>query len=73
MSKLKKGENIASEDETIELVIIAAKRIDQLLKGDIDNQNLSKTTLKTLKTLKKVVELIKNAKNNVGTKRQKTE
>ena len=73
MSKLKKGENIASEDETIELVIIAAKRIDQLLKGDIDNQNLSKTTLKTLKMLKKVVELIKNAKNNVGTKRQKTE
>ena len=71
--QLKKEENNANEGGRFESVVVAAKRINQLLKGDIDDLNLSKITLKTLRALKKVLELTKNAKNNVSTERQKTE
>ena len=69
----KKEENSANEDGRFESVIVTAKRINQLLKGDIDNLNLSKITLKTIRKLKKALELTKNAENSDSTERQTTE
>ena len=70
--QLKESKALDSKDSTIDTIIIVARKIAQLLEGDIDSLNLPEIVSKSLKTLKKVVTLIKNAKDNASTNKQKS-
>ena len=72
VQQLKESKALDSKDSTIDTIIIVARKIAQLLEGDIDSLNLPEIVSKSLKTLKKVVTLIKNAKDNASTNKQKS-
>ena len=57
-------EDADSEDGKFDIIITIARKIGQLLEGDIDSLNVSKTIIKMLKTLKALVGLTRHAKNN---------
>ena len=48
-----------SEDGAIDIVLTVAKKISQLLEGDIDSLKLPKIITKSLTTLKAIVGLLK--------------
>ena len=63
-----------SEDGAIDIVLTVAKKISQLLEGDIDSLKLPKIITKSLKTLKAIVGLLKlkDAKDKSNAERKKT-
>ena len=59
------------EDGKLDIIETIAKKLSQLLEGNIDTLGLPSAIGKTLKTLKALVGLIKNAKNDEVGKRKK--
>ena len=70
--ELEAYEKTDSEDGKFDIVATIAKKISQLLEGDIDSLNLPKAIIKTLKTLKALVGLIKYANDKDNVKGEKT-
>ena len=64
-------ENTDNVDGKLDIIVTIARKIGQLLEGDIDSLDLPFAVAKTLKTLKALVDLLKNAKNNDTCKRKK--
>ena len=56
---LSNEEALDNEDGTIDIIITVAKKISQLLEGDIDSLKFPKVIIKFLKTLRAIVGLVK--------------
>ena len=56
------GSGIDREDDTLDIIILAASKLHELLKGDIDALKLPQILKKSLKLLKAFIKFIKSKK-----------